>query len=72
MEPLHLMVMPLSLLEIMISKILAVCIIVLIEFGFSIFFIVEMLCKFQLVGQLFYIYFFTFWFYLLQLQWVFL
>ncbi len=59
----HLMVMPLSSFEIMISKILAVCIIVLIGVCFSIFFIVEMLLQIPISGSiplLFIFYFFGF------------
>ena len=48
----HLMVMPLSSFEIMISKILAVCIIVLIGVCFSIFFIVEMLLQIPISGSI--------------------
>ena len=48
----HLMVMPLSSFEIMISKILAVCIIVLIGVCFSIFFIVEILLQIPISGSI--------------------
>lgn len=48
----HLMVVPLSSFEIMISKILAVCIIVLIGVCFSIFFIVEMLLQIPISGSI--------------------
>ena len=48
----HLIVMPLSSFEIMISKILAVCIIVLIGVCFSIFFIVEILLQIPISGSI--------------------
>ena len=48
----HLTVMPLSSFEIMISKILAVCIIVLIGVCFSIFFIVEILLQIPISGSI--------------------
>lgn len=48
----HLMVMPLSSFEIMISKILAVCIIVLIGVCFSIFFIIEILLQIPISGSI--------------------
>ena len=48
----HLMVMPLSSFEIMISKILAGCIIVLIGVCFSIFFIIEILLQIPISGSI--------------------
>lgn len=48
----HLMVMPLKSFEIMLSKILAVCIIVLIGVSFSLWFIVETLLSIPISGSI--------------------
>lgn len=48
----HLMVMPLTSFEIMISKILAVCIIVLLGVCFSIFFVVEAFLEILISGSI--------------------
>ena len=48
----HLMVMPLTSFEIMISKILAVCIIVLLGVCFSIFFVVEAFLEIPISGSI--------------------
>lgn len=48
----HLLVMPLKSFEIMISKILAVSIIILIGVSFSLFFIIETLLQIPIIGSI--------------------